>query len=372
MAYNLQERSVMTKPLIAFFDTKPYDKSFFSSLAGEFNVDIKFISARLGADTAELAKGCGVVCVFVNDVVDRGSLETLKKNGTRLIALRCAGYNNVDLKAAYGAIHVVRVPAYSPHAVAEHTTALILALNRKIHKAYNRVRDGNFTLDGLLGFDLFGKTAGVVGTGRIGKCLITILKGFGMNVLAYDLYPDEQFAIAQGFSYVDLPRLFRESDIISLHCPLTPQSRHLINDVSLEQMKDGVMIINTGRGELVDTKALIKALKRGKVGSAGLDVYEEEGDYFFEDFSSRMVSDDVLARLLTFSNVLITGHQAFFTREAMENIARTTLGNIRDFNSGGYLPNEICYHCDKECAKKNKQRCFNPGLSIDKSAPANT
>jgi D-lactate dehydrogenase len=348
----------MPQPLIAIFDTKPYDRQFLSEAVKEYPFQLRFVAPHLDASTAGLATGCPVVCAFVNDTLDAATIRVLKENGTELLALRCAGYNNVDLKAAYGAIHVVRVPAYSPHAVAEHTLALILSLNRKIHRAYNRVRDGNFTLDGLLGFDLFGKTAGVIGTGKIGKCLITILKGLGMNVLAYDLFPDTALAAAQGFTYVDLPTLFRSSDIISLHCPLTPQTKHLINDDTIALMKDGVMLINTGRGELVNTRALIKALKTRKVGAAGLDVYEEEGEYFFEDFSSRMVSDDVLARLLTFPNVLITGHQAFFTAEAMQNIARTTLDNIKDYYNGGYLPNEICYQCDKGCPKKQQQRCF--------------
>lgn len=343
---------------IAFFDTKPYDRLFFSEANREHSFDLKFLSPHLTAETAGLARGSEAVCAFVNDSLDKETIGALKDSGVRLIALRCAGYNNVDLKAAYGALHVVRVPAYSPHAVAEHAMALVLCLNRKVHRAYNRVRDGNFTLDGLLGFDLYGRTAGVVGTGKIGRCLVAILKGFGMKVLAHDFAPDAAFAKEQGMEYVDLPELCRRSDIISLHCPLTPQTRHMVDAKMIAGMKDGVVLINTGRGELIDTPALIDGLKSGKVGAAGLDVYEEEGEYFFEDFSSSVISDDTLARLLTFPNVLITAHQGFFTREAMRNIAETTLLNVRDFFDGGYLPNEICYRCDKTCLKKSRQRCF--------------
>lgn len=348
----------MGKPLVAFFDAKPYDRSFFSDLGKDHPFEIKYLPAHLAADTADLARGCVAVCAFVNDVIDASTIARLKGNGTRLIALRCAGYNNVDLKAAYGALHVVRVPAYSPHAVAEHALALIQTLNRKTHRAYNRVRDGNFTLDGLMGFDLYGKTAGVIGTGRIGKCLVMIMKGLGMNVLMQDRAPDNAFAASSGGVYKDLSDIYRQADILSLHCPLTPDTRHLVNESTLAQMKDGMMLINTGRGELVDTRALVKALKSGKVGAAGLDVYEEEGDYFFEDFSSKGVGDDVLARLLTFPNVLITSHQAFFTVEALQNITLTTLNNIKDFFDGGFLPNEICYRCEAGCPKKLQKRCF--------------
>jgi D-lactate dehydrogenase len=343
---------------IAFFDTKPYDRLFFNEANKARAFDIRFLMPHLSLETAQLARGSDVVCAFVNDNLDQGVLSVLKENGIQLIALRCAGYNNVDLRAAYGAVHVVRVPAYSPHAVAEHAMALILCLNRKVHRAYNRVRDGNFTLDGLLGFDLYGKTAGVIGTGKIGKCLSAILKGFGMKVLAYDAFPDEALAREAGFTYTGLAELCREADIISLHCPLTPETQHLVDEEMIAGMKDGVVLINTGRGELIDTHALIEGLKSGKVGAAGLDVYEEESEYFFEDFSSSVISDDTLARLLTFPNVLITAHQAFFTREAMHNIAETTLSNIKDFFDGGYMPNEICYHCNQACRKKAGQRCF--------------
>ncbi len=349
---------ISMKKSIAFFDAKPYDKKFFDAADLRRLFDIRYFAPHLNADTALLAKGSDVVCAFVNDIISKDVIGILKDNGIKLIAMRCAGYNNVDLKASFDVMPVVRVPDYSPHAVAEHAAALILCLNRRIHRAYNRVRDGNFTLDGLLGFDLFGKTAGIVGTGKVGKCLIAILKGFGMRVLAYDAFPDAAYAAQAGISYVDLATLWREADVISLHCPLTPQTQHVINATTLAGMKPGVMIINTGRGALVDAKALIKALKTGKIGSAGLDVYEEESKYFFEDFSASMVNDDVLARLLTFPNVLVTAHQAFFTAEAMAHIADTTLNNIKDFFDGGFRPNEICYQCGKECLKKQNKPCF--------------
>ncbi|MGL4368411.1 MAG: 2-hydroxyacid dehydrogenase, partial [Spirochaetota bacterium] len=273
--------------------------------------------------------------------------------------MRCAGYNNVDLKAAYGKMHVARVPAYSPYAVAEHAVALIMTLNRKTHKAYFRTRDNNFTINGFNGFDMNGKTAGVAGTGKIGKVLIKILKGFGMDVLAYDSFEDADAARELGFTYVPLDELYRRSDIISLHCPLTKETRYMINEDTIAAMKAGVMIINTGRGQLIDTKALIKGLKSRKIGSAGLDVYEEEGDYFFEDFSVKGLDDDLLARLLTFPNVLVTSHQAFFTNEALAKIADTTLGNVKLFLEKGEIPNEICYRCQSgECLKKKTGKCF--------------
>jgi D-lactate dehydrogenase len=347
------------KNTIAFFDAKPYDRQFFDEANRNKGFEIKYFSPHLNRDTVELARGSEVVCAFVNDVLDKDTINVLEKNGTRLIAMRCAGYNNVDLKAAFGHIHVVRVPAYSPHAVAEYAAALILSLNRKIYRSYNRVRDGNFTLNGLLGFDLYSKTAGIIGTGRIGRCMVTILKGFGMKILVYDAYPDEAYARKEGLRYVDLATLCKAADIISLHCPLTPQTRHLINEETIAGMKDGVTLINTSRGELVDTHALIEALKKGKIGAAGLDVYEEESEYFFEDFSASGINDDMLARLMTFPNVLITAHQGFFTFEAMHNITQTTLQNIRDYFSGGLLANEICYRCGtQDCAKKQNKRCF--------------
>ena len=347
----------MTK--IAFFDTKPYDQRFFEQGNKAFGFDIRFLKDHLTRETVELAAGYDAVCVFVNDTVDAAVIEGLVQQGVQLVALRSAGYNNIDLKAAYGKVHAVRVPAYSPRAVAEHAVALMLSLNRKTHRSYYRTRDGNFVINGLLGFDMHGKIAGVVGTGKIGRCLIDILKGFGMEVLCYDAYPDQAYAGAAGVSYASLDRLYQESDVISLHCPLTPETQHMIDENSIAQMKNGVMIINTGRGKLIKTQALIDGLKGGKVGSAGLDVYEEESQYFFEDFSNEMIDDDVLARLLTFPNVLVTSHQGFFTQEALTNIAQTTLGNIKDFFAGdGALANEICYRCDKDCLKKKGKRCF--------------
>ncbi len=304
----------MEKPRIAFFDTKPYDREFFDLINKNYNFDIKYFANHLNNETSYLTKEFNVVCAFVNDILSSEVLDVLVNNEIKLIALRCAGYNNVDLKAVFGKIHVVRVPAYSPHAVAEHTVALILSLNRKIHRAYYRVRDNNFSISGLIGFDLYEKTAGIIGTGKIGKIVIEILKGFGMNMLAYDLYPDKQYAQKIGFSYVNLDNLYGNSDIISFHCPLTPENAYMINSESIASMKDGVMIINTGRGGLIDTKALIYGLKTKKIGAAGLDVYEEETDYFFEDFSTSFINDDILARLLTFPNVLITSHQGFFTK----------------------------------------------------------
>ena len=281
-------------------------------------------------------------CVFVNDTADAETIGRLAAMGVKLIALRCAGFNNVDLNAAARhRIPVVRVPAYSPYAVAEYAVALMLALNRKIHRAYWRTRDGNFSLHGLLGFDMHGKTAGIVGTGQIAKVLIRILKGFGLNILAYDLYPDREFAANEGVEYVPLEQLFRQSDIISLHCPLTEQTRYMINEKAIDQMKEGMMLINTGRGQLIHTEALIEGLKKKKIGSAGLDVYEEEAAYFYEDTSDRIMGDDMLARLLSFNNVIVTSHQGFFTREALDNIAHTTLQNVRDFSDGRRLTNEV-------------------------------
>ena len=344
---------------LAFFDAKPYDIESFERNNRGYGIKIHFYPNHLTADTVALTSGYQSVCVFVNDVIDAPVIRALDEKGVKLIALRSAGYNNIDLKESFGKIHVVRVPAYSPYAVAEHAVALMLSLNRKIHKAYWRTRDNNFAINGLLGFDMYGKTAGVIGTGKIGKVTIGILKGFGMRILAYDVYPDKSYAEQNGFSYVDLDTVYRESDIITLHCPLTPDNVHMINRESIAKMKDGVMIINTGRGKLIHTKDLISGLKSHRIGSAGLDVYEEEGDYFFEDFSAEAISDDVLARLTTFPNVLVTAHQAFFTKEALDNIARTTLDNIRLYLEEDKLPNEICYHCSEgACFRKTSGRCF--------------
>ena len=327
---------------IAFYDCKPYDRLSFDLANKRFGFHIACFETHLTSDTAGLSQGHQVVCAFVNDTIDAEVIYQLKQQGVRLLAMRCAGYNNVDLHSAGNDLTVVRVPGYSPYAVAEHAVALMMTLNRHTHKAYNRTRDGNFSINGLLGFDLHGKIAGVVGTGQIGRCLINILKGFGMQVLAYDPQPDAAFAAQMGVTYTTLEALYQQSDIISLHCPLTPDTFHMIDSTAVAHMKPGVMLINTGRGKLIDTKALINALKTGRIGSAGLDVYEEEADYFFEDRSLNPITDDILARLLTFPNVLITSHQGFFTREALHNIAETTLQNIDDFFAGRPLTNQVC------------------------------
>jgi D-lactate dehydrogenase len=349
----------MDEKRIAFFDAKPYDREFFDRVNSRYGFNIHYFESHLTVETAQLVKGFDAVCIFVNDIITKSVADILITNGIKIVALRCAGYNNVDFKAFYKYIHVVRVPAYSPYAVAEHAVALIMSLNRKVHKAYYRTRESNFTLNGLLGFDLHGKTVGVIGTGKIGKVACGIFKGFGMRVLAYDIYPDNEFARTTGIEYADLDTLYTTSDIISLYCPLTPQNLHMINKDSIAKMKDGVMIINTSRGKLINTADLIKGLKSRKIGAAGLDVYEEEGDYFFKDFSTEPISDDILARLLTFPNVLITSHQAFFTTEALDGIAGTTLENIRQFFEEGKLPNEICYQCiNNECMRKKTGKCF--------------
>lgn len=354
-----------TKKSIAFFDAKPYDRKSFDLANAKIGYEITYFETKLNSRTVELASGFDAVCAFVNDTLDKPVLDYLSEHGTRIIALRCAGYNNVDFKAAFGKIHAVRVPAYSPYAVAEYATALMLSLNRKIHKAYNRVREGNFAINGLVGFDMHGKTAGVVGTGAIGRSLISILQGFGMKVLAYDPFPNQQYAEANRVTYVDLPELYRQADIISLHCPLTPETKYMINETTIPTLKDGVMLINTGRGGLIDTKALIEGLKSGKIGAAGLDVYEEESDYFFEDRSTEMIADDILARLLTFPNVLITSHQAFLTVDALKNIAETTLNNLTEYFDQNSLRNEICYQCQSPCPKNkaNGEPCFNADVT---------
>lgn len=328
---------------IAFFDTKPYDRESFDELNKKYGYEIKYFRYHLTADNIVLAQNYDIVIVFVNDIINSAMIDTLVSYGVKLIALRCSGFNNIDLHAASGKIRVVRVPAYSPNAIAEHTIALMMTLNRKIHRAYFRTRDANFALHGLLGFDMYQKKAGVIGTGRIGKVLIKILLGFGMEVMAYDPYPDKEYAKKEKFSYVSLEKLFTESDIISLNCPLTKETEYLINKDTISRMKDGVMLINTGRGKLIKTYDLIQGLKSGKIGSAGLDVYEEESEYFFEDLSDRILTDDILARLMTFHNVIITSHQGFFTKEAIHNIAETTLKNIDDFVRAKKLVNEVKY-----------------------------
>ena len=327
---------------IAVFNTKPYDREFLAEASARSGRhEPTFLEPLLSSATAKLADGFPVTCAFVNDCLDAAVLEILAAGGTKLIALRCAGFNNVDLGAAARlGIRVVRVPAYSPYAVAEHTVGMMLTLNRKFHKAYNRVREGNFALDGLLGFDMHGKTVGVVGTGKIGECVVRILLGFGCRVLAYD--PFENETIKQlGAKYVAPAALLAECDIVTLHCPLTPESYHLFDERRLALMKPGAMLINTGRGGLLDTSAVVRALKSGRLGSLGIDVYEEEADLFFVDHSHHAILDDVFSRLLTFPNVLVTGHQAFLTRDALQGIASTTFDNIEAFAAGRRSGNEL-------------------------------
>ena len=327
---------------IAFFDTHGFERDVFQKENEKFNYEIAFFETRLTEQTANLASGYTCVCAFVNDRLDEKTLQIISTGGTRLIALRSAGFNHVNLGYTNKlGLRVVRVPEYSPHAVAEHAVALILSLNRKIHRAYNRVREGNFSLDGLVGFDLYKKTVGVVGTGRIGSVMAKILSGFGCNVVAYDLMQNSKL-VEMGVQYLSLSELLQKSDIVSLHVPLTPETHHLINEKALSLTKRGVMLINTGRGALIDTRALIQSLKSGHIRYAGLDVYEEEEGLFFEDLSEQILQDDQLARLLTFPNVLLTSHQAFLTEEALGNIAQTTLQNISDFENGRNLSNEIC------------------------------
>lgn len=327
---------------LAVFDTHRFDREALETANARYGHTLVFFEPRLTAQTARLAQGFEAVCSFVNDKVSAEVLEVLHAGGTRLVALRSAGYNHVDLVTADRlGIRVVRVPEYSPYAVAEHAVALVLALNRRIHQAYSRVRDWNFSLDGLVGFDLHGKTVGVVGTGRIGAVAARIFHGFGCRLLCFDAAPDAQLERELGASYVPLETLYREADIITLHVPLTPGTHHLVNAEALERMKRGVMLINTGRGALIDSRALIAALKRGHIGAAGLDVYEEEEGIFFQDLSGQVLQDDVLARLLTFPNVLVTSHQAFLTREALGNIADTTLGSVQAFERGEPLAHEV-------------------------------
>ncbi|HVM20655.1 MAG TPA: 2-hydroxyacid dehydrogenase [Egibacteraceae bacterium] len=326
---------------IAVFSTKGHDQRYLDAANTVHGHDLTYLEARLTRRTATLADGYEAICAFVNDDLSAPVLETLVKGGTTLLALRSAGFNHVDLAAAADlGLTVVRVPAYSPYAVAEHAVALILALNRKTHRAYNRVREGNFALQGLLGYDLHGRTVGVIGTGTIGTVFTRIVAGFGCRILAADPYPNEE-CVQLGADYVSLDHLFRDSDIIALHCPLTPQTHHLINAETIALMRRGVMLINTSRGALIDTVATIDALKSGHIGHLGLDVYEEEADLFFEDLSDRVITDDVFSRLLTFPNVLVTGHQAFFTEEALEHIAATTLANITAVAAGEAVPNEV-------------------------------
>jgi len=341
---------------IAFFDTKPYDRPSFERYGREHGIEFKFFETKLNEDTAELAHGSDGVCVFVNDTVNAAVIDILCAMGVKVVALRCAGFNNVDMKYAFGKIHVVRVPAYSPYAVAEHTMALLLTSVRRIHKAFIRTRDYNFSLNGMTGFDLHGKTVGVIGTGKIGRVFIDICRGFGMKVLAYDKFPAEGLDNGDTIRYVSLDELFTGSDILSLHCPLTEETYHIIGEESLQKCKRGVILLNTSRGALVDAEALLAAIKSRKVGAACLDVYEEESDLFFEDFSGHILDDDTLARLISMPNVIVTSHQAFLTEEALQNIAETTVQNLLDMENG-QCPNELCYRCGSaEDCKTGK--CF--------------
>ena len=328
---------------IAFFDAKPYDKPSFEKYGQENGIKFKYFETKLNEDTVELAKGFDGVCAFVNDTINDVVIDKLNEMGVNVLALRCAGFNNVDMKYAYGKLHVLRVPAYSPYAVAEHTMALLLTSIRRIHKAYIRSRDYNFSLANLTGFDLHGKTVGVIGTGRIGRVFIDICRGFGMKVLAYDKFRADGLDNGDTIRYVELDELFKNSDIISLHCPLTEETNHLIDEKALEKCKKGVVILNTSRGGLVDAEALLMGIKSRKVGAACLDVYEEESDIFFEDNSGHIMEDDTLARLISMPNVIVTSHQAFLTEEALENIAETTVNNLVSLFETGKCENELCY-----------------------------
>lgn len=344
------------KTKIAFFDAKDYDIASFEKANANGEFEIKFFETKLSADTVNLASGYDAVCVFVNDDVGKEVIDALKGYGVRLIALRCAGYNNVDIEYAFEKIHVVRVPAYSPYAVAEHAMALLLTSIRRIHKAFIRTRDHNFSLSGLTGFDLHGKTVGVVGTGKIGRIFTDICKGFGMNVLAYDKFPAKD----SGLEYVSLDEIWERSDVISFHCPLTDETKHMVNRDSIAKMKKGVVLVNTSRGALIDSEALLDGIKDRQIGAACLDVYEEESDVFFHDFSGHIIEDDTLARLISMPNVIVTSHQAFLTQEALSNIADTTLSNIRQFIKEGRSDNELCYKCAKfsGCPQEHKGKCF--------------
>lgn len=331
----------MKKTKVLFYDIKDYDKEFFKKYGKDYNIEMKFLREKLNDETVDLTKGFDVVCAFTNDDINKNVINGMAENGIKLLAMRCAGFNNVDLKAIKNRFKVVRVPAYSPYAIAEYTVGMILSLNRKIHKAYVRTREGNFSINGLMGFDLHEKTVGIIGAGKIAQVLIKILKGFGTKVIAYDPYPNEKVAKELGFEFVELDTLYANSDIISLNCPLTKETKYIINRNSMNKMKDGVMIVNTGRGMLIDTVDLIEALKDKKIGAAALDVYEEEEDYFFEDMSNKVIEDDILGRLLSFHNVLVTSHQAYFTEEAVEAITKITLNNIKNFIEEKELVNEV-------------------------------
>lgn len=340
---------------IAVFDAKEYDERYFEKFKSDA-VEIKYFPVKLDETTCPLAEGFDVVVPFVNDDLNKEVIKKLYGYGVKLISLRCAGFNNVDVRECYGKIHVLRVPSYSPEAVAEHAVAMLMTSVRRIHKAYNRTRDFNFSLVGLTGFNIFKKTVGVVGTGKIGKAFIKIMQGFGAEILAYDKFPDKTLDV----EYVDLNVLFSRADIISLHCPLSEETFHIIDDRAISQMKKGVMILNTSRGGLIDAEALLDGIKERKIGGACLDVYEEESDLFFEDKSGHILGDDVLARLLSMPNVIITSHQAFLTDEALYEIAKTTMQNVFDYFNGEPLKNEVCYRCEKMegCKKQKSSRCF--------------
>ena len=331
----------MEKTKIIFFDIKDYDREFFEKYGKNYNFEMSFFKSKLSLENVNLTKEYDVVCAFTNDDIGKETIDAMAKNGVKLLAMRCAGFNNVSLKDIKERFKVVRVPAYSPHAIAEYTVGLILAVNRKINKAYVRTREGNFSINGLMGVDLYGKTAGIIGTGKIGQILIKILRGFDMKVIAYDPFPNQKIADELGFEYVSLDELYANSDIISLNCPLTKETQYMINRRSMLKMKDGVILVNTGRGMLIDSADLVEALKDKKVGAVALDVYEEEENYFFQDKSTQVIEDDILGRLLSFYNVLITSHQAYFTKEAVEAITVTTLNNIKDFVEGKPLVNEV-------------------------------
>ena len=340
---------------IVMFDAKVYDKKWFD-FCNNGRYDIKYFESKLNEDTVGLAKGADVICAFVNDDLNKTVISQIEEMGIGLVAMRCAGYSNVDYKAARETIKFVRVPAYSPYAVAEHAMGMLLSLIRKIPRAYNRTREYNFTLNSLVGFDLYGKTVGVIGTGKIGKIFIDICKGFGMHVCAYDPYPMKDMDV----EYLSIDELCKKSDIISLHCPLNDSTRYIINKRTIALMKDNVYLVNTSRGALIDSEALLEGLKNEKIGGACLDVYEEETEYFYEDKSDKVIQDDILTSLISMNNVLVTSHQAFLTEEALKNITTTTLQNLRDFFDGNELKNEVCIKCSNgdECMKNEIGRCF--------------
>lgn len=335
---------VKLREKILFFDIKDYDEEYFKNYNKDFNFDMTFLRVKLTKETAKLTKDYEIVCAFTNDTIDKETIDIMADNGVKLLAMRCAGFNNVSLKDIKNRFKVVRVPAYSPYSIAEYTVGLILSLNRKIHKAYVRTREGNFSINGFVGFDLNGKTIGIIGAGKIAQILIKILKAFNTKIIAYDPFPNYEVAKKLDFEFVDLDTLYANSDIISLNCPLTKETQYMINRNSMLKMKDGVMIVNTGRGRLIDSVDLVEALKDKKIGAAALDVYEEEEEYFFEDKSTQVIEDDILGRLLSFHNVLITSHQAYFTQEALDAITLTTLNNIKNFIEGKELENEVSQH----------------------------